>query len=142
MNMAGYQIKSFSLRICIVFILLQLIFSSCEKTIHLNVENQPSKLVVDASIENNSFPIVTLSNSLNYFSSITAEELANSFVHDVFVTVSDGTKTVQLKEYSYTDTSGYKLYYYTVDESDPSLAIIGEFNKQYQLLIKTADSTE
>src|SRR5438874_13757411 len=97
------------------FMFLLLIFSSCEKTIHLNVQDQPSKLVVNASIENNKFPIVILSNSLNYFSSITAEELANSFVHDAVVTVSDSTKTVQLKENSYTDTSDYTLYYYTVD---------------------------
>src|SRR2546421_509558 len=110
------------------FIFLLFIFSSCEKTIHLNVQDQPSKLVVDASIENNKFPVVVLSNSLNYFSSITADELSNSFVHDAVVIVSDSTKTAQLKEYSYTDTSGYTLHYYTVDESNPSSVIMGEFN--------------
>jgi hypothetical protein len=139
----GYKTKICSLGTwCIGFIFLLLFFSSCEKTIHPEVENQPPKLVVDASIENNKFPIVVLSNSLNYFSSITPEELANSFVHDAVVTVSDEAKTVQLKEYSYTDTSGYTFYYYTVDESNPSSMITGEFNKQYQLLIKTEDSTE
>ena len=140
----GNQTKMSLLRICcgFGFILLLSTFSSCEKTIHLNVENQPAKLVVDASIENNTFPIVALSSSLNYFSSITPEELANSFVHNAVITVSDGTKTVRLKEYSYTDTSDYKLYYYTVDESNPSVTIIGQFSKHYQLSIKTADSTE
>ena len=98
MNSEGYKIKISLLRIGrIGFIFLLLIFSSCEKTIHLNVQDQPSKLVVDASIENNNFPVVALSNSLNYFSSITPEELANSFVHDAFVTVSDGTKTAAVK---------------------------------------------
>jgi len=61
----------------LIFLLL---FSSCEKNIHLKVQEQPAKLVVDASIENNKFPVVVLSTSLNYFSSITAEELAKSFV--------------------------------------------------------------
>jgi hypothetical protein len=58
------------------------IFDSCEKTIKLKVQDQPPKIVVDASIENGRFPIVALSTSLNYFSTISAEELANSFVHD------------------------------------------------------------
>ena len=85
---------------------------------------------------------MALSTSLNYFSSITPEELANSFVHNAVVTISDGTKTVQLKEYSYTDTSGFQLYYDTVDEGNPSATMLGQFNKQYQLSVKTADSTE
>ncbi len=123
------------------FLFLLLIFPSCEKTINLKVQNQPSKLVVDASIENNNFPVVTLSTSLNYFSSITPEELSNSFVHDAVITVSDGTNTAQLKEYSYTDTSDYTFYYYTVDENN-SPGIVGQFNKQYQLNIKTSEGQE
>ena len=123
------------------FLFLLLIFSSCEKNIKLKVQDQPSKLVVDASIENNNFPVVVLSASLNYFSSITPEELSNSFVHDAVITVSDGTNTTQLKEYSYTDTSRYTFYYYTVDENNPG-GIVGQFNKQYQLNIKTSDGQE
>jgi len=127
---------------CFEFLFLLFIFSSCEKIIKLKVQNQPSKLVVDASIENNNFPRVALSGSLNYFSSITHEELSNSFVHDAVLTVSDGSNKAQLKEYSFTDTNGYTLYYYTVDESNPASAIIGQFNKQYQLYIKTKDGEE
>jgi len=126
----------------IYFVLVFAIFSSCEKTIKLKVQDQPAKLVVDASIENNQFPVVALSTSLNYFSTISAEELANSFVHDAVITISDGSKTSQLKEYSYKDISGFTLYYYTVDSSNLSSAIIGEFNKQYQLSIKTKDGQE
>jgi len=111
---------------------------SCEKQVNLQVNNQPSKLVVDASIENDNFPIVVLSTSLNYFSSISAEELSNSFVHNAIVTVGNGTKTTILKEYTYTDTSGYTLYYYTVDSSDIANLFTGEFNKTYLLNI-TAD---
>jgi hypothetical protein len=128
-------------KICFAIFIL-LIFSSCEKTIKLKVQDQPPKLVVDASIENNQFPVVALSTSLNYFSTISAEELANSFVHDALITISNGTKTSQLKEYSYKDTSGFTLYYYTIDSSNLSSAIIGELNKQYQLNIKTKNGQE
>jgi hypothetical protein len=127
---------------CLSFLFLLLIFSSCEKNINLEVQNQQPKLVVDASIENNNFPRVALSTSLNYFSSVTPQELSNSFVHDAVVTVSDGATTAQLKEYSFTDTSGYTLYYYTIDASNPSSAIMGQFNKQYQLYIKTTDGAK
>ncbi|MEP6845213.1 MAG: DUF4249 domain-containing protein [Panacibacter sp.] len=112
---------------------------SCEKEIKLNVQNQPAKLVVDASIENNKVPFVALSASVNYFSAISAEELAKSFVHDAIITVNDGTQKVQLKEYSFTDTSGYTVYYYTVDSTDISSIIIGAIEKQYKLDIITKD---
>jgi hypothetical protein len=112
---------------------------ACEKEIKLDVQNQPAKLVVDASIENGTAPFVALSSSLNYFSSISAEELSGSFVHDAVVTVSDGSKTVHLKEYSITDTSGFTVYYYTVDSTDLSAIMIGDFEKQYTLNITTKD---
>ncbi|CAN5488415.1 hypothetical protein BH10BAC2_BH10BAC2_11820 [soil metagenome] len=114
---------------------------SCEKEIKLDVQNQPPKLVVDASIESDRFPVIALSTSVNYFSSLTAPELANSFVHDASVTVSNGSITAQLKEYSFTDTSGFTVYYYTVDSSNLSSLITGQFGKQYQLTIETAGQT-
>lgn len=123
-------------------IILLFIFSSCEKTIQLNVNNQPAKLVVDASIENNNTPVVALSSSLNYFSSITKQELSGSFVHNAVVTLSDGSITSTLKEYSYTDTSGYTFYYYSVDSANPSNIIMGEFGRQYALNITTADGSK
>ena len=124
-----------------LFILL-FVFFSCEKTIQLNVNNQPSKLVVEASIEDNNAPVVALSSSLNYFSSISKQELSGSFIHGASVTVSDGNITSTLKEYSYTDTSGYTFYYYTIDSTNPANIIVGEFGKQYDLLITTADGSK
>ena len=118
------------------------IFFSCEKTIQLEVVDQPPKLVVEASIENNTSPVVALSSTLNYFSEITTEELSNSFVHNATVTINDGSITSLLKEYSITDTSGYTFYYYGADTTNPQQVIIGQFNKQYQLNIKTADGLE
>jgi len=113
---------------------------SCEKEIKLSVQNQPPKLVVDASIENGGTPLVVLSESVNYFSSISAEELAKTFVHDAVVTVSNGTTIMQLKEYPFTDTSGYTLYYYAPGDSNTTDLFLGEFGKTYTLNITTADN--
>ncbi len=123
---------------CSFFIVL---LFSCERTIDLSVKNQPPKLVVNASIENNGTPLVVLSNSLNYFSTITPQELSASFVHNAIITVSDGSKTVQLTEDNYTDSSGYQFFYYTVNFSNPSQVLIGKFNTTYTLNIQLPDSS-
>jgi hypothetical protein len=132
----------YEVKIYMSLVLACVVLFSCEKDIHLKVQNQPSKLVVDASIENERYPVVALSTSLNYFSSITSDELSKSFVHDAVVTISDGIKTSLLKEYSYNTDSGFIVYYYTVDLSDTPSAIRGQFNKQYQLDVKTKDGAE
>ena len=124
-----------------LYYLLTIFFVSCERTIDLKVNNQPAKLVVDASIENDQPPLVVLSSSLNYFSTISPLELSASFVHNALVTISDSTKTAQLIEQNYTDSSGYKFYFYTVDPSDPFNILIGKFNTTYHLKIQLPDST-
>lgn len=123
----------------LVAVSAMLLFASCEKTISLNVNNQAPKLVVDARIENDSFPVVALSTSLNYFSSISSQQLSNSFVHDAVITISDSNKTVQLKEYSITTDSGFTVYYYSIDPSSPANILVGQFNKHYNLTITTKD---
>lgn len=128
------------LKIYLQLVLGCIILSSCEKDIHLKVQSQPAKLVVDASIEDGQFPIVILSSSLNYFSSISSEELQNSFVHDATVTINDGTQDGKFKEYSYKTDSGFTLYYYGIDLDYSSVK--GQFNKTYQLNIKTKSGEE
>jgi hypothetical protein len=124
-----------------LYVFLLLAACSCERTIDLKVKDQPPKLVVDASIENGGTPLVILSNSLNYFSTITPEELSESFIHNAAITITDDSKTVLLKEYSYTDSTGYVLYYYSVDFNDPLQVLIGAFNTTYNLNIKLPDSS-
>lgn len=123
---------------CLLALILLL---SCERTIDLKVNDQPAKLIVDASIENDGTPLVILSTSLNYFSTISPQQLQASFVHNAVITVSDSSKTVQLQENSYTDSSGYSFYYYTVDFTDPSQTIIGKLNTTYNLNIQLPDSS-
>jgi hypothetical protein len=122
--------------VCILIVLV-----SCERTIDLKVNNKASKLVVDARIEDNGTPQVVLSKSLNYFNTISPEELQASFVHNASVTISDGNKTVALKEASYTDTSGYTFFYYTVDFTNPSQVLTGKLNTSYNLNIILPDSS-
>ncbi|MEP6467582.1 MAG: DUF4249 domain-containing protein [Parafilimonas sp.] len=124
-----------------VYILFAVIFTSCERTINLKVNNQPAKLVVDASIETNGPPLVILSNSLNYFSTITPQQLSSSFVHNAIITISDSNKTVQLVENNYTDSTGYTFYYYTVNYANPFEILTGKLNTTYNLKIQLADSS-
>ena len=127
-------------QICL-YLLIAVALCSCEKNINLSVKNQPAKLVVDASIENNQPPLIILSNSLNYFSSITPQQLATSFVHDAKITINDGSKTVNLVEHNYIDTSGYTFYYYTINATDPTQLLIGKLNTSYNLKIVLPDSS-
>ena len=113
------------------------LLASCEKDIKIKVNDQTPKLVVDASIETGMPPIVVLSNSIDYFNKITPEQLAASFVHGAKIDVSNGTLTHRLKEYSFTDTSGYSLYYYAVDSTNPATAFTGEENHSYTMQVTT-----
>jgi len=120
--------------LCAAFLLF--LFSSCEKSIDIKLDETKSQLVVEGTIENDKAPVVILSSSLDYFSEISAEILSNSYVHNAGVFVSDGNLTQQLKEYSVpAGTSGYMLYYYTIDSS-ASNTFAGAFNTTYNLRIE------
>jgi hypothetical protein len=124
-------------RIGLVAIILGNIFSSCEKTITFRPNDSEPVVVVEASIENNRPPVVILSQSLNYFSQISPDLLAGSFIRNADITISNGTKTHKLKEYSVPVANGYSLYYYSTDSSNRSTAFVGEFGKGYSLSVKT-----
>ena len=116
--------------------LLLLAFTACEKAIEFTPRNGESKLVVEATIETNRYPVVYLTHSLNFFSRIDPAELAGSFVRNAEVTVSDGKKIHRLKEYEVPLADGYQLYYYTVDSLDLNTAFKGKEGGAYTLAIK------
>ncbi|MBS1597766.1 MAG: DUF4249 domain-containing protein [Bacteroidetes bacterium] len=117
--------------LCLFFFLF-----SCEKAINIKLDNVQPHLVVEATIENDKTPVVVLTKSLDYFSQISNEILANSFVHDAIINISDGSTQVQLKEYSTPlPASGYTLYYYGVDSSNLS-QFIGKLDQAYTLKIQ------
>ena len=116
-------------------ILSFLFFTSCEKAITFTLDESAAKLVVEATIENNQPPLVILSKSLDYFSKISPEILANSFVRNAEVYISNGALTHKLKEYSTSLGNGYTFYYYSTDSSNLSTAFTGALNKSYTLRI-------
>jgi hypothetical protein len=92
---------------------------------------------VDASIENGRPPEVMLTQSLDFFKTLTPDQLANSFVHDAVVTISNGIKSHRLKEYSITLPGGYKAFSYSIDSSNLATAFLGQINTQYSLHINS-----
>jgi hypothetical protein len=108
--------------------------AACEKTIDLQPEKQPAKLVVDGEIEEGEMPIVVLSNSLGYFSTADLGTLLNAFVHNARVSISDGTDSVLLKEYI--GPLGAPFFYYSVDTTLP-VSFRGRRGKTYTLRIET-----
>src|SRR4029078_8709209 len=63
--------------------------------------------------------------------------LTQSFVHGADVTVSNGSLTHKLKEYSRALGNGVSLYYYSIDSSNLSTSFVGQLNHQYSLKINS-----
>lgn len=119
----------------LLFLSISLVFISCEKNINFETEEQPTTLVVDGVIEDGIAPRIILTNSLDFFGAISPQIAANSFVHNATVTLSNGSKTVTLKEYSLPISAGYSFYYYSTDASTPASEMLGEQGKKYDLKI-------
>lgn len=120
-----------------VFLLLIAGLTSCEKEVNIKLkDSETANLVVEGAIENNLPPYVFLTKSIGYFAQIDLNTLQNSFIHGAVVKVSDGTQTIQLKEYSVdTGTSGNKFFFYSIDTSTRPY-MIGQLDKFYKLTIE------
>lgn len=119
----------------LAFLLLIFLHLSCEKTVSFKLDTVTPKLVVEATIENGEPPMVFLSRSLAYFSSLNPDSLAASFVRNADVWVSNGTRTHKLKLYAAPLAGGFTGYYYSIDSASLSTAFNGELNKSYTLRI-------
>ena len=108
---------------------------SCERKVDFKLDDVTPKLVVEATIENGQPPVVYLTKSQTYFSQIDLSTLANSFVRNAEVYVSNGTFTHKLKEYTIPAGGGLNFYYYSIDSANLATAFAGELNKQYSLRI-------
>jgi hypothetical protein len=124
------------MRILYLTILLFTVYS-CEKSINFTPATQEPKLVVEGIIENSQHPTVYLTRSLDFFSKISREELAGSFVRNAEVTISDGVTTETLKEYEVRVSGDTLLYYYTTDTAKGTSAMTGQLGTTYYLNIKT-----
>jgi hypothetical protein len=115
------------------FIWFTFLLAGCEKNIDFKLDQTDPKLVVEASIENGTAPVVFLTRSFDYFSEITPTMLSGSFVHGAVIKISNGITTHQLKEYSVPVANGFSLYYYTTDSSNLATAITGQLKTSYTL---------
>ncbi len=118
-----------------VFVVVISIFFSCEKNIDLNLKSTEPLLVVDAQIEDSQPPVVVLTKSLSVFSTINAQIIADAFVHNADVYVSNGTLTHKLREYPIALAPGYTAYFYTNDLLNPATSFVGQLNNGYSLKI-------
>lgn len=125
----------------LMLISVSILLVSCEKNIDFLPRDSTPVVVIDASIENQRFPEVRLSHSLSYFTKLTPDLLASSFIHGAKVVMSNGVRTHVLKEYSRELASGYHIFYYSVDSSRLGTAFRGDFGKEYSLSI-TVDGKE
>jgi hypothetical protein len=110
------------------------VFTSCEKNIDFVPQSQPSLVVVDANIEYNQPPVVVLTKTINFFSSISPQIAASSFINNAAVSIFNGTSTITLKEYT-VNVGFYKFYYYSLDSSIANNVFLGEQGKKYELKI-------
>lgn len=77
---------------------LMLFMLGCEQEITVDLPEATPKIVVEGFIYNEQPPLVMLTWSQGYFKPINASTLANMYVHDAVVTISDGINTYPLIE--------------------------------------------
>ena len=110
---------------------------SCEKEVNINLKSSDPQVVVQGQIETGQPPFVVLTSTLGFFSKVDLSTYQNSFIHNAVVTVSDGTKTATLKEYTFDTGASFKFSIYSLDTTNlsPANIIFGENNKTYTLTI-------
>lgn len=145
--------QSFSLLVFLAFALL-----ACEEEFIPVGSNQAPDLVVEGYIEAGEQalpPYVILTKSVPFFQEFNAEDLANTFVHDAVITVSDGEKQVQLTELCLNELSAEQkalaaaLFGFDPDSVgfnfciylDLSFSMIGEEGKSYTLQVEAEGKT-
>jgi len=137
--MSGFFVLCVSLHRMKFFYLIfgVLMVCSCEKAITFTPETQEPKLVVEGIIESNQPPVVYLTRSLDFFSTISREQLSGSFVRNAEVTISDGVSFETLKEYDVRLTDDTLIYYYSIDTTGNRTGMRGIEGSSYRLNIKT-----
>ena len=132
--MTNLRLTTYHLRLILTLICL-ITLASCEKVIHINLATSSPQVVVQGTIETGQPPYVFLTSTIGFFSQVNLNTLQNSFIHGAVITVSNGTKTTTLKEYSFDTGSNSKFYIYTIDTTNLSNTFVGEVEKFYTLTI-------
>lgn len=124
----------------LILLMVIILFTACEREIDIVPTNRDTRLVVDAEIENGRPPLIVLSKSLNFFTTIDSVELANAYVRNAVVTVQEGNTVYSMKEFELRDTSGNRFYYYSNDPLSTQ-QLIGQFGRSYKLTITVNGET-
>tara|TARA_B100001057_G_scaffold178438_1_gene179229 strand:- start:70 stop:999 length:930 start_codon:yes stop_codon:yes gene_type:complete len=115
------------------YILLLLITVSCQKAIEFDLPDTNSTLVIEAIVENDSFPKVFLTRSQGYFDPLNPSTVGDMFILDASeVILNDGTNDYNLSldiDFSYFDSIPVPVY------TNNDINIIGEFGKNYTLKV-------
>ena len=119
----------------ILFAGLLFIFNSCQEEIEIEIPEYHNKLVVEGSIENGSYPMVIITKSIPYFSTLDPSVLFNEVVvTDAIVTVTSSSGETEQLSLVYTEDS--PIYFAYVGDS-----LKGECNKSYTLKIEWESKT-
>lgn len=124
-----------------LMIVVLFLLQSCEKEVQIDLEGEAPKMVVQGTIETNRPPIIILTSTIGFFSSIDLNTLQNSFIHDATITVNDGSKTVTLREYSVDTGVSNRFFFYSLDTANLGNIMLGEETKTYKLTIVQAGKT-
>ncbi len=106
-----------------------LLASSCTKDIDVDLPAGQPMLVVEGRIETDLPPIVLLSRSSPFYTSLYLDSVSKYFVSGARITVSDGTDSILLTELLL-DTAGIQVPVYL------GLGMVGQTGKTYRLTIE------
>ena len=117
----------------LLFILLGMIFTQCQKEIEVELPDYERKIVIEGSIENGQPAMVIVSRSVPYFSTIDIETLMNDvFIRDAEVTVTSSTG--QTEQLTFTLNPESPIYMAYTGQS-----LLGEPGKSYTLTVRYKD---
>jgi len=89
--------EKFILRLVVLISMFVVLLTSCEKDIELTLPEPEMKLVVEGWIEQDSVAVVAITRNSSYFDKVDSAVLANLFILDAKVFISDGVQTEQLQ---------------------------------------------
>lgn len=138
--------SSYSLKAIVPLLLLAGLYAGCEKEVNIDIVNGKPQIVVNGFIETGQPPVLLLSRSFGYLSTFDQSTIANNFVHDARITVSNGSREVSLREYEIDTGSDFRFYIYSIDSADQQArTFLGRVNETYTLTViadgKTYTST-
>ncbi len=128
--------RSTSQLLLIISFAFIIVLASCEKEVHINLGSTPDRVVVQGQIETGQPPYVVLTSTISFFSNVDLGTLEKSFLHKANIKVSDGSKTVTLREYSLDTGTSNKYYVYSIDTSNLiANFMVGQVGKSYSLTV-------